>query len=207
MTKGNSNAECAANPKVPAGQCYFDFIFVANLRDLFSEQTNHMRGIEWRSDGDNGPRFGDPLGGGEHGSAAETVTDQERRRRERQPQMIGSRDQIFDVRGERRIGELSFTGAKPGEIEAEYADATEFQSLCDTPRRPVALAAGEAMRKKSHRAHGAVRPIEQRGEFLAGDIWKIESFGWHRFFLEKLSKAIGEKPFPSARRSDSASGR
>lgn len=180
--------KCPANPKVPAGQCYFDVIFIANLRDLFSEQANHMRGIERRTDGHNGSRFVDRAGGGEHGSDAETVADQERRRRERQPQMIGRRDQIFDVRGERRIGELSLAGAKPGEIEAQYADATDLQSLRDTPRSSVALAAGEAMRKESHRAHGAVRSVEQRGELLARGIWKIESFGWHRSFPCEASK-------------------
>jgi hypothetical protein len=51
-------------PGRAAGQRHFDFIFVANLGDLFSEQANHMCGIERRADGCNSSRFCDAVGGG-----------------------------------------------------------------------------------------------------------------------------------------------
>jgi len=152
--------KCVANPEVPAGECHFNLIFIANFRDLFSEQTNNMCRIEWRPDRHNSSCFRDAMRGGEHSGAAETVTDQERGRREPLPQMIGRCDQIFDVRGKRCVGELAFTGTKTGEIEAEHADAAKLQSFRDVPRRPVAHSAGEAMREQSHRANWAVRPVE-----------------------------------------------
>ena len=152
--------KCTANPEEPAGQLYFHFVFVANLHDLFAEQANHVRRIERRAERHNGSHFGDPVSGDEHGSATETVTDQERRRRDRPAQVIGRRDQIFDIRGERRVGKFPFARAEPGEVETEHANAGELQSIRDTPRRPVALAAGKAMREEGDRANGAVRPVE-----------------------------------------------
>ena len=68
-------------------------------------------------------------------------------------QMVGGGDQIVDVRGERRVGELAFAGAEAGEIEAQHRDAARLQPVGDAPGRPVVLAAGEAVRKQRDRAN------------------------------------------------------
>ena len=71
---------------------------------------------------------------------------------DRPPQMIGRGDQIVDIRGECGVGEFALAGAEPGEIEAQHRDAVQLEPLGDMPRRPIALAAGEAMREQRHRA-------------------------------------------------------
>ena len=142
-----------------------------------------MRRIERRADRHHGARLGDAVRGREHRGAAEAVADQDRRRGERLPQMIGGGDQIVDIRGESGVGELAFAGAEPGEIEAQHRDAVQLQTFGDAPRRPVVLAAGEAMREQRDRAHRAVRPVEQRGKLLTLGVGKIEFFGRHRHLL------------------------
>src|SRR5579864_120746 len=47
------------------------------------------------------------------------------------------------------------------------------------PRRSIALAAGEAMRKQRHRADRAIRPVEQRRERVALGVLEVEFFGGH----------------------------
>ena len=142
-----------------------------------------MRRIERRADRHHRARVGDAVRGGEHRGAAEAVTDQDRRRGEFLAQMIGGSDQVVDIRRKRRIGELAFAGAKPGEIEAQHGDAVQFKAVGDMTRRPDALAAGEAMREQRDRAHRTLGTVEQRGELLALIVGKIELFGRHDDYL------------------------
>ena len=95
------------------------------------------------------------------------------------PQVIGGGDQIVDIRRERGVGELALAGAEPGEIEAQHRDAVQFQPLGNMPRRPVVLAAGEAMRKQRHRADRAIWPVKQRRERVALGVAEIEFLGGH----------------------------
>ena len=69
--------------------------------------------------------------GGQHRGAAEAVPDQDRGRAMHLAQMVGGRDQIGDVGGERRVGELAFAGAEAGEIEAQHRDAARRQPFGD----------------------------------------------------------------------------
>ena len=150
-----------------------------DVGDLPLEQAGDVGGIGRRTDGDYGSRLGNAVSGGEHRGAAETVPDQNRRRREFLPQVIGGGDQIVDIRRERGIGELAFAGAEPGEIEAQHGDAVQGQPLGDAPRRAIVLAAGEAMGEQRHGADRTVRPVEQRGELVALLVAKVEFFSGH----------------------------
>ena len=166
----------AANTERPAVERDLDLALAGDLGDAVAEQTGDVRRIERRIDRYHGARLGDAVRGSEHRGAAETVTDQDRRRRQRLPQMIGGSDQIVDIRGESGVGELAFAGAEPGEIETQHGDAVKLQALGDVVRRPVVLAAGEAMREQRDRARRAIGPVEQRGKLLTLGVRKIEPF-------------------------------
>ena len=86
--------------------------------------------------------------GRQDGGAAETVADEERGRALDPPQVVGGRDQVGDIGGESRIGELAFARAEPGEIEAQHRDAERGQPLRDALGRMDVLAAGEAVGKQ-----------------------------------------------------------
>ena len=188
---GDVVEESAADAERPAGERDFDLALPRDVGDLVPEQPGDMRRIGRRGDRHHGARLGDAVRGGEHRGAAEAVADQDRRRGEFLAQVIGGGDQIVDVRGERGVGELAFAGAEPGEIEAQHRDAVQLQAFGDAPRRLVVLAAGEAMRKQRHRAHRAVRPVEQRGELVALGVGEIEFFGGHgRLLRSALHPAL-----------------
>jgi hypothetical protein len=142
-----------------------------------------MRRIERSGDRHHGTRFGNAVRRGEHRRTTQTVTDQDGRRRNARPQMIGGGDQIIHVRGETGIGEVAFAGTQPGEIEAQHGNAMRCEVMRDETRRFVALAAGKAMREQSHCADRPIRPVKQRGEVVALAIGKIEAFGRHRRLL------------------------
>ena len=177
----------AADAKRPAGQRHLDLVLIVELGNAFAEQPDDMRRIGRRRDRHHGARLGDAVRGGEHRGAAEAVADQDRRRHERRPQMIGGGDQIVDIRRERGVGELALAGAEPGKIEAQHRDAVQLQPLGNMPRRPIALAAGEAMRKQRHRADRAIGPVEQRRERVALGVAEVEFFGGHGRLLRGLA--------------------
>ena len=151
-----------------------------------------MRRIGRRSDRHHGARLGDAVRGGEHRGAAEAVADQDRGRHERRSQMIGGGDQIVDIRRERGVGKLALAGAEPGKIEAQHRDAIQLQPIGNMPRRPIALAASEAMRKQRHRADRAIGPVEQRCERVALGVAEIEFLGGH----ERLLWSYQDTPSP-----------
>ena len=178
-----SSRKVRRTSKRPPGKRHLDLVLIVELGDAFAEQPDDMRRIERRRDRHHGARLGDAVRGGEHRGAAKAVADQDRRRHECRPQMIGGGDQIVDVRRERGVGKLALAGADPGEIEAQHRDAVQLQPFGNMARRPIALAAGEAMRKQRHRANRAVRPVEQRGELVALGVAEIEFFGGHGWLL------------------------
>ena len=114
--------------KRPAGQRDLDLVLIVELGNAFAEQPDDVRRIERRRDRHHGARLGDAVRGGEHRGAAEAVADQNRRRHQRRPQMIGGGDQIVDIRRERGVGELALAGAEPGKIEAQHRDAVQLQA-------------------------------------------------------------------------------
>ena len=143
---------------------HFDFALLLDFVDVVAEQARDMGRIERRGDRHHGMRVGNAVRRGEHGGAAEAVADQNGRRADRRPQMIGGGDQIVDIRRKSGVGELAFAGAEPGEIEAQHGDAAQFQALRNQPRRLDVLAAGEAMREQRDGADRPLRPVEQRGK-------------------------------------------
>ena len=173
----------AADFELPPRQRDLYLAVHGDVGDLTLEQASNVGGIGRCADGDDGTRLGNAVGGGEHRCAPETVADQNRRRREFLPQVIGGGDQIVDVRRECRIGELTFAGAEPGEIEAQHGDAVKGQTFGNAPRRAIILAAGEAMGEQRHGADRTLRPVEQRGELVALLVAKIELLGGHEDLL------------------------
>ena len=83
-------------------------------------------------------------------------------------QMIGGRDQIRDIRGERGVCEFAFARAKSGEVEAQDGEAERGQAFGNAPRGLNVLAAGEAMGKKSigPRLAGSDDPATRPGSDL-----------------------------------------
>ena len=175
--------QAAADVKRPARQRHLDLFLIVELGNALAEQPDDMGRIERRRDRHHGARLGDAMRGGKHRGAAEAVADQDRGRHERRSQMIGGGDQIVDIRRERGVGELAFAGAETGKVEAQYRDAVQLQSLGNMPRRPIALAASEAMREQRHGADGTIRPVEQRGELVAIFVAEVKTFGGHRRLL------------------------
>ena len=131
--------------------------FCMDVGDMLLEQAGDMRGIGRRRDGRDRARLRHLLRRGQHGGAAEAVADQDRGRPEHLAQVIRGRDQVGDVGGERRVGELALARAEPGEIEAQHRDAARRQAFGDALCRQHVLAAGEAMREQRER-DAAVRP-------------------------------------------------
>ena len=171
--------EFALDPERPPGERHLDFSLFAYLVDLLLEQAGHVRRIAGRRDGDHRARIGDAMCGGQHRRPAEAVTDQNCRSAVFRPQEIRGGDQVIDVRGKMRIGEIAFAGAEPGEIEAQHADATHRQPLGNALGREVIFAAGEAVREQSKGCRLAQRQIEQRRELFAFGIGKFEPLGAH----------------------------
>ena len=101
----------AANAKWPALQRDLNLALAGNLGGAVAKQADDVGGIERCADRDYRASLRNTVRGGEHGGTAETVTDQDRRRREGVPQMIGRGDQVVDIRGEGGIGKFAFAGA------------------------------------------------------------------------------------------------
>ena len=79
----------------------------ADVLDMILEQAGDVRGVGRCRDGDHRFGFRDLSGGGEDRSAPEAVADQDRGRLPRRAQMIGGADEIGDVGGEGRVGEIA----------------------------------------------------------------------------------------------------
>src|SRR5206468_3234433 len=120
-------------------------------------------------------------GSGEDRGATEAMTNQDRWRLPRLPQMIGSEHKIGNVRRECRIGKIAFAGAEPGEVEAQHRNAPCGECRSDALGRQHVLAAGEAMREQRIGRDRAVRQIQGGGELMAACARKLKTFSRHRF--------------------------
>ena len=119
---GDVVEEFALDVERAAGQRDFDLALLADVLDAILEQMRDMRGIGGRGDGHDRFCLGDLPGGGQNRGAAKAVADQDRRRLAGLPQMIGGANEIGDVGGEGRVGEIAFAGAEPGEVEPQHRD-------------------------------------------------------------------------------------
>ena len=176
---GNVVEQRAANAERPALERHLNLALAGNLGGAVAKQADDMGGIERCADRHHGASLRNAVRGSKHRGTAETVTDQDRGRRERLPQMIGRGDQVVDIGRERGIGKLAFAGAESGEIEPQHGNAVKLQAVGDLARSPVLLAASEAMREQSNRAGRTIRPVKQRGKLLTLGIGKIEFFSRH----------------------------
>jgi hypothetical protein len=152
-----------------------------------------------RRDRHHGARLRHVGGSGEHGGTTQAVADQDRGRPPDFAQGARRRQQVGDIGGERRVGELAFARAKPGEIEAQHADAERGQRLRNAARRRHVLAAGEAMREQRIGLRLPGRHVEECREPLALGVDEVEPFGGHRILLhlEASTQArIGFQPRP-----------
>src|SRR5262249_6678932 len=116
---------------------------------------------------------------GEHGGAAETVADEDRRRLRPAAQLVRGGDEIADVGGKRRVGELTLTGAEPGEVEAQHGDAERGEPFGHALGGVGVLAAGKAVRKQRIGARLAGGASEQRGKVRPPGLRGIEAPGRH----------------------------
>ena len=112
-----------------------------NVLDAVLEEVGDMRGIGGCGDGDDRLGIRNLTGGGQHGGAAEAVADQDRGAFSGLAQMIGGADEIGDVGWKRRIGEIAFAGAEPGEVKSQHGDALGGQRDRDAPGRQHILPA------------------------------------------------------------------
>src|SRR6185312_5273733 len=151
----------------------------ADVLDMITEQARDMRGVRWRGDGDDGFRFRNLAGGGEDRRTAKAVADQDRGGLPRRPQTTGGADEIGDVGGEGRVGEIALARAEPGEVEAQRRDAPARQRDRNAPRRQHILPAGEAMRKQRVGRGLAVRKIKRGREPMAAFTFELELLGRH----------------------------
>src|SRR6201986_3498246 len=126
--------ELALDGKGPAGQRDLGLALLADAVDMVPKETGDMRGVRRRGDGDDVVCFRDFVGSGEDRSSAEAVADQDCRCFTRLPQMIRGADEIGDIGGERRVGELALAGAEPGEIEAQHREALYAERRRDALR-------------------------------------------------------------------------
>ena len=156
---------------------------LADVLDAILEQMGDMGGIGGRRDGHD--RFGlrNLPGGGKDRGAAEAVADQDRGRPAGFTQMIGGADEIGDVGGEGRIGEIALAGAEAGEVEPQHRDALGGERGRDAFCRQHILAAGEAMRKQRVGLHRSIRHIQRGGKLMAAFAGELEAFSRHGHVL------------------------
>ena len=157
---------------------------LADVLDAILEKAGDMRRIGGGRDGDDGLGLGDLRGGSEDGGAAQAVADQDRRRLSGLAQMIGGADEIGDVGGKGRVGEIALAGAEAGEIEPQHRDAFQGQRGRNSFRRQHILAAGEAMREQRVGNRFALRQIERGRELMSAFAGELETFNRHDSLLE-----------------------
>jgi hypothetical protein len=93
--------------------------------------------------------------------------------------VVGRGEEVGDVGGEARVGELALAAAEAGEVEAQRGDALRGQRRREAGRGVGVLAAGEAVREQRVRARRAVRQVEPRGEAVPAAAREVEAFGAH----------------------------
>src|SRR5579883_855759 len=176
---GNIVQELAADAERPAGERNLHLAACADLFDLVLEDSGDMRGIGRRRDGDHRTRLRHCGGGRQDGGAAQAVADEDRGCPPFSAQLIGRGDQIGNIGGEGRVGELPFARSETGEIEAEDRNPERSQSLGDSPGGVHVLAAGEAMGKERVGACLALRLVEEARQAQPLGIEEIETLRRH----------------------------
>ena len=94
---GNIIEQRAANAERPALQCDLNLALAGNLGGAVAKQADDVRRIERRTNRHDGTSLRNAVRGSEHRRAAETMTDQDRGRRERLAQMVSRGNQIVYV--------------------------------------------------------------------------------------------------------------
>jgi hypothetical protein len=163
----------------PPGKLNLDLALGADILDPIPEQMRDMRGIGRRGDCDDRFGLGNLTGGGEDRGSAEAVTDQDRGSFAGRAQMVSGADEVGDVRGEGRVGEIALARAEAGEVEPQHRDPPRRQRHRDALRRQHVLAAGEAMRKQRIGVDRAIRRIKCCGELVAAFAGELKAFGRH----------------------------
>ena len=110
---GDVVEEFAADAERPPGERHLDLALLADLGDLAPEQAGDMGGVARRGDRHHRARFGNAVRGRQHRRAAEAVADQERGRVPASGAMVGGGDQVGDIGGKVRVGELAVAAPSP----------------------------------------------------------------------------------------------
>jgi hypothetical protein len=133
---------------------------------LVGDEVLDVARIVRRAERRYGTRFGYAARRREHCRTAEAVSDEDLRRAVVFLEVIGSAHDVFDVRRERRVGEIAAARAKPGEIEAQHRDAARRERLPDVSRGFRLLRAREAVREDRVSARRAGRQLEPCRELV-----------------------------------------
>ena len=176
---GDVVEEFALDGEGPARERNLRFALRADMVDMIAEQPGDMGGVGRRGDGDHGLGFRNLSGGGKDRGAPEAVADQDRGRFPCLAQMSGGADEIGDVGGEGRIGEIALARTKPGEIEAERGDALGRERDRDALGGQYILAAGEAMREQRVGDRRPIGQVKRGGELVSAFAFKLEFFSRH----------------------------
>ena len=175
---GHVLQELALDGELAAGQRDGGFAVCADGIQVLAELSQDVAGLGRCGNGGDGTGFGNALGRGQHGSAAQAVADQQGRRLVFAPQEVGSRQQVGDVGGEVAVGEVALTGAQAGEVEAQHGHAACLQGAADAGSGLDVLAAGEAVGEEGEGA-GVVGQIQDARQFLAAGVLEGDVFLGH----------------------------
>ncbi len=139
----------------------------ARLGGAVGKMRQDMIDREGRAYRRNRGDAGQVLRHGDHRSTAETVTDEQRRRRKPFGQGVAGGLEVGDIAGEMAIGKLAFAFAEPGKVEAQRRQACLGEGTRDVARGKAVLRAGEAMREQRGCPDRARRAFERRRQHLA----------------------------------------
>ena len=139
--------ESAADAKLPARQRGLHLALGGDVLEPILEETGDVARVARRGNGHDRARLRHLSRRGQHGGAAEAVADEDRRRLRPAAQLVRGGDEIADVGGKRRVGELTLARAEPGEVEAKHGDAERGEPFGHALGGVDVLAAGKAVRK------------------------------------------------------------
>ena len=145
---GDVVEKLAADPESSSADLDLAMAPLVDEFDPVPEQSDDVARIGRRGERDDGAGLRHHRGGSQYGSAAEAVTDQQGGRTPRCSQTVRRSDEIGDIGGKMRIGEIAFAGPQPGEIESQHSDPARRERLGNTFGRQAFLAASEAMSKQ-----------------------------------------------------------
>ena len=171
--------EALADAEAAAREVNFGVAVGCDAVQRVAEIVRDVAGVEGCADGDDGLCAGDFGGGFQNRRAAQRVADQQRGRHAALGEDIRRAHQVFDIGGERGVGELAAGMAETGEIEAQHGDAHAGKARGDAAGGGDVLAAGEAMREERGRQVRALGQVEAGGEVLARMAGEGEAIDGH----------------------------